>query len=151
LSLDLSATFDTIDHSILYDRASQDFGIRGTALSWLQSFVTDRMLYVAVGAVQSAPANCTTGISQGSVLGPLLFAMYISPVGNVVAAHDLYYRCIFGGTVYKYTYSHTISMPTTRSCTWLFDPELLSLSSPWRTVLMTLHAVPGEWTASQPG
>ena len=38
LSLDLSATFDTIDHSILFDRASQDFGIHGTALSWLQSF-----------------------------------------------------------------------------------------------------------------
>ena len=53
-SLDLSAAFDTINHSILFDRASQDFGIRGTALSWLQSFVTDRKQYVAVGPAQSA-------------------------------------------------------------------------------------------------
>jgi len=55
LSLDLLAVFDTIDHSILYDLASQDFGIRGTALRWLQSFVTGRKQYVAVGPAQSAP------------------------------------------------------------------------------------------------
>jgi len=50
LSLDISAAFDTIDHDILLDRISQDFGIRGTVLSWLQSFVTDRLQYVAIGA-----------------------------------------------------------------------------------------------------
>ena len=62
LSLDISAAFDTIDHNILHDRISQDFGIRGTVLSWLQSFITDRLQYVAVGAEQSAPANCTSGV-----------------------------------------------------------------------------------------
>ena len=76
LSLDILAAFDTIDHDILLDRISQDFGIRGIVLSWLQSFVTNRLQYVAIGAEQSAPANCTSGVPQGSVLGPLLFAMY---------------------------------------------------------------------------
>jgi len=92
LSLDISAAFDTIDHTILLDRARRDFGIHDTALNWLQSFVSDRKQYVAVGAQQSQSADCTSGVPQGSVLGPLLFAMYISPVGNVVAAHSLRYH-----------------------------------------------------------
>jgi len=82
----------TIDHDILLDHISQDFGIRGTILSWLQSFVTDRLQYVAVGAEQSAPANCTSGVPQGSMLGPLLFATYTSPVGNLISAHNLHHH-----------------------------------------------------------
>ena len=92
LSLDISAAFDTIDHTILLDRARRDFSIHGIALRWIQSFVSDRKQYVAVGDQQSQSADCTSGVPQGSVLGPLLFAMYISPVGNVVAAHSLRYH-----------------------------------------------------------
>ena len=62
------------------------------SLNLVQSFVTDRTQYVAVGTERSPPANCTSGVPQGSVLGPLLFAMYISPMSNVVAAHSLCYR-----------------------------------------------------------
>ena len=64
LSLDLSAAFDTIDHGILFDRASQDFGIHATALSWLQSFVTGRKQYVAVG-----PAVCANKLHYRSSSG----------------------------------------------------------------------------------
>jgi len=88
LSLNISAAFDTIDHSILLDRTSRDFGIHGCALSWLRSFVIDRHQYVAVGAHKSSPVSCTSGVPQGSVLGPLLFAMYVSPISNVIAVHS---------------------------------------------------------------
>jgi len=87
LSLDISAAFDSIDHDILLERLGTDFGISGSALGWLRSFVTGRMQYVAVGTERSPPANCTSGVPQGSVLGP--FLLYISPMSNVVAAQSL--------------------------------------------------------------
>jgi hypothetical protein len=92
LSLDISAAFDTIDFNILLDRVSTDFGISGRAYSWLSSFITGRSQYVAVGKAKSAVFTNLSGVPQGSVLGPLLFAMYLSPVSNVVAAHSLNYH-----------------------------------------------------------
>jgi len=88
LSLDISAAFDTINHSTLIDRITQDFGICGSAIIWLQSFISDRQQYIAIGAEQSASVNYTSGVPQGSVFGPLLFAMDILSVGNVVTAHS---------------------------------------------------------------
>ena len=90
LSLDISAAFDTIDHSTLIDRITGDFGITGSALRWLQSLLRGRSQYVGVGDARSVSVSCLSGVPQGSVLGPLLFAMYISPVANIVKGHNLH-------------------------------------------------------------
>jgi len=74
-----------IDSNILLDHFSGDYSIRGTALSWLQSFFSDQMQYSTDGAEQSVLVNCTSGVPQGSVLSPLLFTMYMTPVVNVVS------------------------------------------------------------------
>jgi len=63
-----------------------DFGIDGVALEWLLSFLIDRTQYVAVGSSRSTPVACLSGVPQGSVRGPLLFTLYISPVDNIVSA-----------------------------------------------------------------
>ena len=56
------------------------------------SFVSGRSQYVAVGEERSQPSPCTTGVPQGSVLGPLLYAMYVSPIGDVVTGHGMNYH-----------------------------------------------------------
>jgi len=76
LALEISAAFDAVNHLILYcRRIESDFGVAGTALSWLRSFVSDRSQYAAVGSVKSETCALSSGVPQGSVLGPLSFAM----------------------------------------------------------------------------
>src|SRR5580700_8402102 len=78
----LSAAFDTIDHAILLSRLSTTFGITGNALSLLSSYLLDRTQSVVIGPGhdQSSPSPLLTGVPQGSVLGPLLFCLYTTPL-----------------------------------------------------------------------
>ena len=76
--LDLSAAFDTIDHSILIHRLTSWFGINGSVLSWLKSYVlSNRSFYVNLTGTKSSIFQLLYGVPQGTVLGPLLFILYI--------------------------------------------------------------------------
>ena len=86
VSLDLSAAFDTIDHSILLKRLQMMFGVTGTALKWLQSYLLNRQQSVRSGHAMSSPTSSATGVPQGSVLGPILFSCYTSPISNIASA-----------------------------------------------------------------
>ena len=83
VSLDMSAAFDTIDHSILLNRLSVEFGVSGSVLTWLKSYLTGRYQCVRVGQASSSHTLCHTGVPQGSVLGPILFSCYISPISFI--------------------------------------------------------------------
>jgi hypothetical protein len=89
--LDLSAAFDTIDHSILISRLSTTFGITGSALNLISSYLLDRTQSVSIGPShdQSAPSPLSTGVPQGSVLGPLLFCLYTTPLASIFARSSI--------------------------------------------------------------
>jgi Reverse transcriptase (RNA-dependent DNA polymerase) len=85
VSLDLSAAFDTIDHSILLNRLQTSFGISGTALQWITSYLSDRSQYVKLDTFSSKQQPFKSGVPQGSVLGPLRFTIYVSPVASLLS------------------------------------------------------------------
>ena len=74
--LDLSKAFDTLDHEILLAKLNY-YGIRNNSLNWFRSYLTDRFQYIDMNGTSSEILQLSTGVPQGSLLGPLLFLIYI--------------------------------------------------------------------------
>ena len=88
-ALDLSAAFDTLDHSTLLDRLESSFRIGGESIAWIRSYLSNRTQSVMFEGIRSPPTPCDCGVPQGSVLGPFFFSMFISPVATVIASHNV--------------------------------------------------------------
>ena len=76
--LDLSAAFDTVEHSVLLSRLSTSFGIRGRALEWFASYLSGRSQRVSLSGKCAESLQLNQGVPHGSCLGPLLFTLYAS-------------------------------------------------------------------------
>ena len=85
--LDLSAAFDTIDHNGLLSCLSSWFGFSSTVYSWFSSYISGRNQCVKIGNVVSNSFDLNCGVPQGSVLGPILFSLYTTPLNKVISLY----------------------------------------------------------------
>ena len=91
VSLDISAAFDTITHPNMLDILEDYFHISGIALSWFQSYLSERKQFVKISC-SSTFVSLRFGVSQGSVFGPILFSLYTSPISEIIQKHDVLYH-----------------------------------------------------------
>jgi hypothetical protein len=85
--LDLSKAFDTINHEILISKL-ESYGVRGLALSWFMSYLSNRTQFTLINNNKSTVRSIECGVPQGSILGPLLFLIYINDINNAIKLGD---------------------------------------------------------------
>ncbi len=78
----------TIDHKIILNKLENSVGNSGSALAWFKAY-----LFIAVNEEVSYRSQVQYGVPQGSVLGPLLFTLYMLPLGNVIRKHGVNFHC----------------------------------------------------------
>ena len=150
LLLNLSAAFDTVDHSILLSRLCHRFGIDGKALKWLHSYLTDRSQFVCVGNGYSSRRDLLYGVPQGSVLGLILYLLYTAPLADVIKEHNMSYHFYADDTQIYMSFhpsSYMVTLDEIRSkieaCVsdiseWMTDNKLQLNND--KTELLILHA-----------
>ena len=130
--LDLSSAFDTIDHIVLFNLWQDIFGISGSALDLLKSYLDGRTQCVPIDGIVSEYAKLVCGVPQGSVLGPLNFCACMYPIGSLLRHHGIDYHIYANDTQLYITFDlsdPTIAIDKINLCisdlrTWMIKHKL---------------------------
>ena len=111
--LDLSAVFDTIDHSTLLQGLQQQFAVSSTSLEWFCSYLTNRTQSVVIGdplsdGCKSVPIPLRSGILQGSFLGPILFMLYTVLLGDICRSNGIEFHLYADDTQVYMTFKPSV-------------------------------------------
>ena len=134
LLLDMSAAFDTLDHTTLLNRFNKEFRIRRKPLKRFQSYFSERTQSVVIRGVKSEPVPLSQGVPQGSVIGPKAYTMYTKSFGDIIEHHGLQYH-IYADDIQIYMpLSHPRNIERLELClrdlyTWLTANKLKLNSS----------------------
>ena len=127
--LDISKAFDCVDHDILLHKL-ENYGIRGNVYDWFKSYLSNRKQFVTINGKSSDYYNTSYGVPQGSVLGPILFLLYINDVTN--SSNKLSFSMFADDTalilkIDRALYEETIKNELKNVMLW-FDSNLLLLN-----------------------
>ena len=128
--MDLSKAFDTINHDILLHKL-RNYGIRGTALSWFKSYLSNRQQYVLNDKNKSSMLNIRCGVPQGSILGPLLFLIYINDITK--SSSTVSFILFADDTNILYSHKHLTELINT------LNTELINVSSWFKCNKLSLN------------